>query len=83
MRKGGCELFGLILVSVHNAIIALFILFFVEAPILRQTIRPIKSNTVATATAPSPIPIARMFSALVALAPTAASIDSLNEFMSG
>ena len=74
---------GLILVSVQRAMMALFILFFVDAPILRQTIRPIRSSAVATATAPSPIPIARMFSALVALALTAASIDSLNEFMSG
>ena len=74
---------GLILVSVQRAMMALFIRFFVDAPILRQTIKPIRSSAVATATAPSPMPMARMFSALIALALTAASIESLNEFRSG
>ena len=83
MRKGGCELLGLMFVSVQSAIIAFVILFFVAVPILTQTISPIRMSAVATATAPSPIPMARMLSALAALVVAAASMESLKEFKSG
>ena len=74
---------GLMLVSVQRAMMALFIRFFVAVPILKQTIKPIRSSAVATATALSPMPMARIFSALIALALTAASIESLKELRSG
>ena len=74
---------GLMFVSVQSTIMAFVILFFVAVPILRQTTSPITMSAVATATAPRPIPMARILSALAALVVAAASMESLKEFKSG